>query len=299
MNRRPSSVVRCPLLLVHRPKDIMTYSYQPLSNYSILEIAAVLTQGFAGYLVPINITAEALLQMARQLSIDFTTSYMLCWEEHPVGAALVGRRGWSSRLAAMSIVPEHRGRGAGAYLLQQLIADSKARGERAIVLEVIEQNEPAVKLYQKVGFTTVRRLTGYTKTTATAPAPSHPAELQEIDLPTLARQVLQHGPVDLPWQLSGQTLGNFSLPTHAYQLDSAFLALSDPTQAKVVIYSLLTLPAARGQGQARQIVEAALQQFPDRAWVVPALCPEEFGGFFEHLGFVKGEISQWQMHLTH
>ncbi|HRW10452.1 MAG TPA: GNAT family N-acetyltransferase [Caldilineaceae bacterium] len=276
----------------------MNYAYQPLIHYPIPEIASVLTQGFSGYFVPIKITPEALLQMARQLSLDFTASYMVCHNAHPVGVALVGRRGWSSRLAAMSILPDHRGQGAGTYLLEQLISDSKARGEKAIVLEVIEQNEPAVKLYRKFGFATVRRLTGYAKTTASPAALNQPS-LQEIDLPELARHVLQYGPINLPWQLSGETLGNFSLPTRAYQLDSAMLALSDPTQPKIVIYSLLTLPDARGNGKARQIVEAAMAQFQQREWIVPALCPEEFGGFFAHLGFTKGEISQLQMSLPH
>lgn len=277
----------------------MNYTFQPLINYTIQESAAVLTQGFSGYFVPIHVTKDALLQMVRQLSLDLAASYMLCCEESPVGVALVGRRGWTSRLAAMSILPEHRGRGAGSYILEQLVAHSKARGERTIVLEVIEQNEPAVKLYQKFGFTTVRRLLGYSKTDGSSLEEANQARLQEIDLPELARHVLQDAPADLPWQLSGETLGHTSLPTRAYWLDGAFLALSDPSKEKVAITSLLTLPDSRGKGKAKQIVEAAMRQFPQREWMVPPLCPEEFGGFFAHMGFVRGEISQLQMKLEH
>lgn len=291
----------------------MTYSSRPLINYPLTTIAAVLTEGFSGYFVPIHITEAALHQMVRQQSIDFSTSYMICAESHanegkaennePVGVALVARRGWTSRLAAMSIVPEHRGQGAGTDVMAQLIADSKTRGDREIVLEVIEQNEPAVKLYQNVGFATVRRLVSYAQKT-TAPLnsphiPTHTSTLQEINMTDLARHLHQYGPADLPWQLSAETLATFSPPARAFELDHAWLALSDPSQAKIAIYSLFTPPDARNQGKARRIVEAAMKEFPQKEWAVPALCPEECGGFFEKMGFTRGEISQFQMSLIH
>lgn len=273
----------------------MNYTHQPLIAYALEEIAAVLTQGFAGYFVPITVSAEGLLQVIRELSIDLRASYMICADTTPVGVALIGRRGWTSRLAAMSILPDHRGKGAGTYLMAQLIADSQVRGDREIVLEVIEQNEPALKLYQNAGFTIVRRLTGYTQTPPLSVADVQIYPLQEIDLSELARIVHHYESADLPWQISGATLVNFSLPKRAFRLGSAFLALSDPAEEKIAILSLFVLPTMRGREHAKHIVASAMHQFPERHWTVPALCPEEYGGIFERLAFTRGEISQFQM----
>lgn len=275
------------------------FEHGTLLEYPLDEIAAVLTDGFDGYFVPINITKQTLLVMIQQYGVDLSASYMIRKDGSPVGAVLIGRRGSCSRVAAMSIQPQFRGTGAGSYILDKLLVDARQRGDQSLVLEVIEQNEPAHHLYEKFGFTKVRRLVGYTKAADSARKTNatQKSELHEIEMTTLARNVLNHGPADLPWQLAGDTLCNFSLPQRAYQLGSAYLALSDLSQPNVAIHSLLVLPDARGQGQAKRILETAVAHFPNRSWKMPAICPEEFGGVFAKLGFVQEEITQFQMRL--
>jgi hypothetical protein len=69
-----------------------------------------------------------------------------------------------------------------------------------MVLEVIEQNEPAVRLYQRSGFQTVavNRLHPHGFGTQ---AKEHVAE---IDLREISRLIAQHGLTDLPWQISSE-----------------------------------------------------------------------------------------------
>lgn len=258
-----------------------------------------MTDGFTGYFVPITVTAGALLVMIRQYGVDLAASYMICADDAPIGAVLVGRRGRCSRVAAMSILPDYRGTGAGSYIMEQLIRDARQRGDQSVVLEVIEQNEPALHLYQKFGFNKVRRLVGYAKEAAPV-ARTQPLleELEEVEMAELGTAVLCHGLTDLPWQISGETLCNFSLPQRAYKLKSAYLALSDLEQSQILIQSLLVLPDARKMGQAKELLESAMTQFPNKKWKVPAICPEEVGGFFEKMGFIQEEISQFQMRLT-
>ena len=82
----------------------------------------------------------------------------------------------------MAVVPEARGRGVGKWLMAQLIAEAKARGERVMVLEVIEQNEPAVRLYKGCGFHTQRRLVSYALAQAEEMAEVEPEEVDPREL---------------------------------------------------------------------------------------------------------------------
>ncbi len=48
--------------------------------------------------------------------------------------------------------PEHRCQGIGSALMQQAEDWAKARGDGQIGLQVFQQNQPALRLYQKLGF---------------------------------------------------------------------------------------------------------------------------------------------------
>lgn len=274
------------------------FEHKSLIDYPLDEIASVVTHGFSGYFVPITVTKNVLLAMIRQYGVDLAASYMICADGSPMGTMLVGRRGGCSRVATMSVLPDYRGTGAGSYILNILIRDAHQRGEHSLVLEVIEQNEPALHLYQKFGFATVRRLVGYVKEAEEKAEAKASVPLQEIEMTELARNVLCHGPADLPWQISGETLCNFNLPQRAYKLEAAYLALSDPERPEITIHSILVSKDARGRGQARRILAAARARFQNKKWKVPAICPEEYGGLFEKLGFTQTEITQFQMMLN-
>jgi len=86
-------------------------------------------------------------------------------------------------------------------------------------------------------------------------------------------------------------------PERGYSLDGAYVVVSDPGARAVRIRGLVTEPGARGLGRAAALIGALMARFPDRAWEVPALCPEEAGGVFERMGFRRGELSQHQMVL--
>jgi GNAT superfamily N-acetyltransferase len=163
-----------------------------------------------------------------------------------------------------------------------------------MVLEVIEQNAPGVRLYESCGFKTRRRLLSYE---GTFPQNELATPLQPVDIREAARWVTVHGLVDLPWQLSGESLAQSGPPNAAWQLDQAYIVISNPEAEQVAIRSLIVLPESRGQGQASRLVKGMLSRFPDKKWVIPALCPEEVGGLFEKTGFQRGELSQLQMQV--
>lgn len=59
----------------------------------------------------------------------------------------------------MAVAPTHRGRGLGARLLEDLLAEAERRGLRSVLLEVRADNPAAQRLYERHGFrrTGVRR----------------------------------------------------------------------------------------------------------------------------------------------
>ena len=81
----------------------MTLQLTPASEFPISQLADLMTRSFEGYFVPINITESALLTMLKRDSIDLTFSRVLIHNDEPAGIALIARRGWTSRLAAMGI----------------------------------------------------------------------------------------------------------------------------------------------------------------------------------------------------
>lgn len=55
-------------------------------------------------------------------------------------------------LGFMYVKPEHRGQGINQSIIDRLIKWSEERGMKEIRLDVYDQNESAVKAYEKVGF---------------------------------------------------------------------------------------------------------------------------------------------------
>jgi ribosomal protein S18 acetylase RimI-like enzyme len=271
-----------------------TFSFKPASEFSISQTADLLTQGFEGYFVPIHITAPVLLTMMRRDSIDLTESRIIHKDDELIGVALIARRGWTSRLAAMGLISSARNSGAGTWAMERLIEEAKSRNEKEMVLEVIEQNTAGVKLYQKVGFKTVRRLIGYKLEN---PQVDLQEELHEIDIRELARLVTYHGLKDLPWQLSGVTISHHTPPSRAFRLNDAYCLISNPDVEHVSIASVLVKARSRGAGLSAVLTRALFARFPNKTWHVPAIYPEEICGVFDEVGMQREEISQWQMSL--
>jgi ribosomal protein S18 acetylase RimI-like enzyme len=273
----------------------MDFDIAPASNYPLPDLVKFLNRGFAGYVVPIQFDTLAFINMLRKDGIDLTASRILLMENQPAGIALIARRGWSSRLAAMGIAKEMRGRGAGSWFMERLVEEARRRQEREIGLEVIEQNEPALNLYQKSGFQIVRRLIGlnYRDTEK-----EETLALQEIDLREMGRLVSQYGLSDLPWQLSGESIAQMNPPARAYCKGPAYVAISNPEAERVVIWSLLVEEKARRRGLGTDLLNSLMGQHPGKAWHVPAIFPEEFGNVFTKAGFQRDGLSQWQMKLN-
>lgn len=270
----------------------MTLSLTPASEHPIPFLADLMTRGFEGYIVPVTMTDAALHTMIRRDGIDLTASRILLRDEEPIGVAFIARRGWTSRLAAFGVTSNARSGGVGTWAMEQLLEEARARGEKEMLLEVIEQNTAGVKLYEKVGFQKMRRLVGYKLEN---PQVESAHKLEEIDIREVARQVTYHGMKDLPWQLSGTTIMQHTPPSRAFRLNDAYCLISNPEATDIAIQSVLVKARSRGAGLSQVLMRAIFAKFPNKVWHVSPIYPEEMGFIFEHVGMVRESLSQWQM----
>lgn len=268
---------------------------KPASSYTLAYLVELLNRSFENYLVPIQFNSSQFITMIRKDSIDLDSSRVMLIDNEPSGIALIARRGWTSRLAAMGIVQQMRGKGAGSWSMEKLIEESRQRNDHEMVLEVIEQNEPAVLLYQKFGFQSVRRLVGFVFKNAVQ---NSTESLQEIDLREAGRLISLHGLSDLPWQLSGETIAHLNPPARAYCKGQAYAVISNPDAEHIVIWSLLVEQDTRGNELGLDMLRNLTSKHTDKTWHVPAILPEELGRVYEKAGFEKEKLSQWQMRLS-
>jgi ribosomal protein S18 acetylase RimI-like enzyme len=275
----------------------MSLEFLSLAHYGFDRAAEVLSRGFEDYLVKIASSNVLLLHLARSDSVDLAASRIVVRDGNALGAALIARRGWTARLAGMALVREARGQGVGRATVLHLLEEAKERQERSMVLEVIEQNETAVKLYEGCGFHRVRRLVGFSLPKATAAAQVHakPPALEEVDLRSVGLVIAANGLLNLPWQMSAETVAQLSPPAVAYHLDGAWVALTAVASPQVMVRALVTERSRQGRGAAVALLRAVIARYPGKEWRMNALWPEELGQVFIEAGFTRSALSQWQM----
>jgi GNAT superfamily N-acetyltransferase len=312
----------------------MEITFAPALDFTLAELADALNTAFRGYFIEVHFTPQSVGQMVRCDSVDLNVSRCVLLGGIPVGVALIARRGWTSRLAAMGLNTQQRGQGIGRRVMELLITEAAERGERAMVLEVIEQNTAALQLYTAMGFRTVRRLVSYVMEAQPAIATASTgdiesallaevggpdragaiaaereceaeraceiaaieAAIEEVDLRNVARSLTMVSPDDFPWQLSGETLAQQGPPNRGYRLDAAFVALSNPTQAQVTIRAIGSSAPDETPQHEHRLLRALMAANPGKTWKAPPLFPEETATtLFEPLGFRREALTLLQM----
>ena len=271
----------------------MQIEYRNADAFELAELAAMLNRCFEGYLFPAHFDRQTLAKMIRVDSVDLSASGAVQREGQTIGVGLVARRGWNCRLAAMAIDPEARGQRVGTDLTQYLLRIARERGDRSFALEVIEQNAPALRLYEAAGFSPVRRLMGYH---ADSIDPQEDSALKEIDSAEASVAVSRWGVESLPWQIAPLTLTTLGPPHCAFQLGPATALMSNPAGEIITLSALVVETARRRQGWATRLLRALSARFPEKNWRLPILIPEEIPeAFFTRLGFCKESLTQMQM----
>lgn len=163
---------------------------------------------FVDYIVPFKLNEEQLEFKITQENIQLEWSIGVFEEENLVAFIMHGVREINSKKsiynAGTGIIPKHRGQGLIGKMYDYILPYLKEEQAEKIVLEVIENNLPAIRSYEKNGFVVNRKLLcfgGKIKTQAS----TNPIKIEEMK--TLPWEVLQTFWDVIPsWQNDNQSM---------------------------------------------------------------------------------------------
>jgi ribosomal protein S18 acetylase RimI-like enzyme len=158
--------------------------------FDIEQLAAVFNAAYEGYFVPMHVDAAALDSMLGLCDIDLSRSCVAVRKEEAVGFVNLGVRGDHGWIGGLGVVPAERRAGVGRALMEAVLANAPRR----VTLEVLVQNEPAIRLYEALGFVRTRVLEVWSLTGEVPAAEARKAE---------RRPLPQAG---LPWQRTDESL---------------------------------------------------------------------------------------------
>jgi ribosomal protein S18 acetylase RimI-like enzyme len=78
---------------------------------------------------------------------------LILGDGQPIGRLYVDRREEEIRLIDIALLPEHRGSGIGTELMNELLAEAAEAGKKVRIH--VERFNPALSLYERLGFTRV------------------------------------------------------------------------------------------------------------------------------------------------
>ncbi|KUY17408.1 GNAT family acetyltransferase [Elizabethkingia miricola] len=138
---------------------------QTLEKIDTSQILQVFNESFADYLVPMKLTEEQLEFKMRSDKTDKSLSVMVQDGEKPVAFILHGKQLIDGKLVVYNggtgVIPENRKSGWVREMYDLILPVLKEQGAEKLVLEVITENVPAIKSYEKFGYTVSRKLKCY------------------------------------------------------------------------------------------------------------------------------------------
>jgi len=128
-----------------------------LDRVSRQQIHRTFQEAFSDYAMDMSsLTEERLRVRCVKNGVDWDVSVGAFDRDRMVGFTLIGIDEWQGGIgafdAATGIVPDFRGQGLAKTMFEHALPGLKDRGVECFVLEVIKDNEPAIRAYRKAGF---------------------------------------------------------------------------------------------------------------------------------------------------
>lgn len=138
-----------------------------LSNTSIESLTAAFNAAFEGYYIPVNYTEEGMLERIKRARIDLSLSVGVMEDDQLIAFMLTGVGQQAGALTAYNagtgVLERFRGQRLVGEMYEWIVPRWQELGFQRASLEVITENEKAIKAYQRAGFTIKRRLKAFKK----------------------------------------------------------------------------------------------------------------------------------------
>jgi GNAT superfamily N-acetyltransferase len=271
----------------------MTFEIIPACDVPLAEQAKIFSQAFAGYVGGSFENAAALARFIFHQGADLAYSYFARTDEGLIGFAYINRTGNISRVSGMGVVPAARRSGVARLLLAHLLAEAQTRGDEAMMLEVIEQNPAAHRLYTQQGFRETGHLLSWRRKAAT-PGSESIEPLEEISLIGASQIPSAREYPDLPWPISRHAIAK-SAAKRAFCSGPALIVVGGLEVTPVRVHAL-SCTDKMDWAALRKTLSTILRRYPDSEFFTPPVFPEEIGEkVFQPLGFTREPLSQFLM----
>ena len=136
----------------------MSIELRPASSLSATERVDLFNAAYEGYAIPFRLDEAGLQFMTDAFDLDLDASRIAFRDGEPVGLGNLGLRGDQAWVGGVGVIASARRQGIGETLMHGLHDEAAARGVTQVWLEVIEQNESAFRLYEKLAYRIVREV---------------------------------------------------------------------------------------------------------------------------------------------
>lgn len=269
------------------------------------ELYKVFTAAFSDYVFPFALTEDQFVNHLQLNGVDLSRTVGCFEADALIGFSLNGFGDWKGKPtvydAGTGVLLSHRRQGVSEAMFEMMIPIFKDQGIEQFLLEVITANDPAIRLYEKLGFERMRELSLMELEGELGSTPADDSiTIVEIDNPNWEDLCVLWDKGGRPsWQNSIDAVTRIA---HLRTIAGAFI---DGRCVGYVAYSskygriaqLAVDAAHRHQGIAHRLLEKVqADAVPGYALQVINIDTAIDGGvrFFENLGF-KERLRQYEM----
>lgn len=186
-------------------------AYQPLTELDRALLFRVFSAAFADYPIRVRLAYSRFSEMLDSNCFAPELSAGAFSGRRMVGLVLNGLRPYEGRMTAYDsgtgVLPRFRGRGAAGQMLQSVCEPLRQAGASQYLLEVLTQNEPALRLYRRLGFRPTREFLCF-KAGRSHPVFDASAAVKEVPVPEVLADPRLRGSFDFApaWQNSAEQI---------------------------------------------------------------------------------------------
>ena len=222
-----------------------------LSEVDIDHLLETFNDAFSDYDVPMHMDKTQLVRHMHVNGCNLDDSVGLFDDGKLVGFLLVARRNTIAYDAGTGIRVAYRGQGLAHLLIDHAIRHTTHRGCTSFVLEVLDTNARAKKLYEKHGFSTVRTLACHRLEQGIRPAKG------TVTLEKQQHLRLRKGACRPSWQYSEQSLKAGSYTGFDIVCNREAVGTLCLDTKRGMIAQIFIEPSQRRRGYAKQALLAA------------------------------------------
>lgn len=281
------------------------YLIKTLADTPIDQIHAAFVDAFSDYEVKIDMPIERLIEMmkTRDLNPDYSIG---CFAGADlVGFIICGFRQIDGQKVCYDggtgVVKAFQRKGIGEMMLKELLVFLKEKQVERFVLEVLENNTPAIKLYEKHGFRKTRKLECFERQNELRPIISNPEFLVSNDVSMFQNYHLAPYELYRPtWQNDLQSIQNVfdNYAFIAITAKNQMICFGFIHQTKGDIPQIGVLEEWKYKGLEAYLINELAQKTSSKKLVILNVEADNYlGKSLIQIGF-ENSVNQYEMELT-